>query len=126
MGIPSKSFFLSLDLNGDITERRDSFWCKVFEVRAMRRRQERKFKHRMKKICGGHGWSTRPRRSLMKRTRRMKGMERKVRTLRKLVPNGKSRGLGELFEETADYILFLQMQVKVLQALVKVSTDSNF
>jgi len=53
------------------------------------------------------------------------GIERRVRTLKKLIPNSESMGLDGLFRETADYILSLQMRVKVMQIMVKVLTGSD-
>lgn len=44
---------------------------------------------------------------------------RKVKTLKKLVPNSRdSKGLDGLFRETADYILALQMRIKFMQVMV--------
>ncbi|OIT30115.1 transcription factor upbeat1 [Nicotiana attenuata] len=46
-------------------------------------------------------------------------IERKVRILHKLIPNCESSmGLERLFRETADYVLALEMRVKVMQILV--------
>ncbi|KAL4558897.1 hypothetical protein LXL04_037102 [Taraxacum kok-saghyz] len=46
-------------------------------------------------------------------------IERKVRTLKKLIPNGESSvGLDGLFIETAEYISELQMRVRIMQAVV--------
>lgn len=51
-------------------------------------------------------------------------IERRVRTLKRLIPHRESIGLVGLFRETADYILALQMRVRVMQNMVKVLTDS--
>ncbi|KAI3460743.1 hypothetical protein Pfo_017406 [Paulownia fortunei] len=47
-------------------------------------------------------------------------IERKVRILKKLIPNctHQSMGVERLFGETADYIVALQMRVKVMQIMV--------
>nr|GEX88094.1 RNA-directed DNA polymerase, eukaryota, reverse transcriptase zinc-binding domain protein [Tanacetum cinerariifolium] len=46
-------------------------------------------------------------------------IERKVRTLKKLIPNGDSSvGLDGLFRETAEYISSLQLRVRLMQAVV--------
>ncbi|CAI9300431.1 unnamed protein product [Lactuca saligna] len=46
-------------------------------------------------------------------------IERKVRTLKKLIPNGESSiGLDGLFIETAEYITNLQRRVRIMQAVV--------
>lgn len=70
---------------------------------------------------------SRKRRALLEASRRPEnGVERKVRTLKKLVPNtNESMGLDGLFGETADYILSLQMRVKVMQVLVDVLTGGS-
>ncbi|KAF8394694.1 hypothetical protein HHK36_020911 [Tetracentron sinense] len=60
------------------------------------------------------------RRALLEGSRRsINGIERRVRILMKLVRNGMSTGLDGLFRETADYILALEMRVKVMQIMVK-------
>ncbi|KAG6787023.1 hypothetical protein NC652_007064 [Populus alba x Populus x berolinensis] len=82
---------------------------------------------------GRHARSKRPGRILMKRraraegssTRAGYGIERRVRTLKKLIPDSESMGLDGLFRETADYILSLQMRVRVMQIMVKVLTGSD-
>ncbi|GAY35677.1 hypothetical protein CUMW_017720 [Citrus unshiu] len=51
--------------------------------------------------------------------RRNNGIERRIKTLEKLVPSDKSIGLEALFGETADYIKCLQMKVKFMQIMVK-------
>ncbi|GMJ09694.1 hypothetical protein HRI_004638600 [Hibiscus trionum] len=52
-------------------------------------------------------------------------IEKKVKTLKRLVPNNGSTGLEGLYRDTAEYILSLQMRVKVMQILVKVLTASS-
>lgn len=49
-------------------------------------------------------------------------IERKVRILQKLIPNCESSNMGfeRLLRETADYVLALEMRVKVMQILVNV------
>ncbi|KAF2325060.1 hypothetical protein GH714_022512 [Hevea brasiliensis] len=47
------------------------------------------------------------------------GIHRRVRTLKKLIPNSEAEGLEGLFRDSADYILSLQMIVKVMQIMVK-------
>lgn len=44
-------------------------------------------------------------------------VERKIHALQRIVPNGESFGVDELFDETAGYIVALQYQVKALKAL---------
>ncbi|WOG87241.1 hypothetical protein DCAR_0206464 [Daucus carota subsp. sativus] len=75
--------------------------------------------------------SKRSRRTPMKRIRRFSGLEgsrrpgngveSKVKTLKKLVPGcNDAIGLDGVFRETADYILGLEMRVRVMQVMVKV------
>lgn len=62
---------------------------------------------------------------MMERRARLEGSRRptnvvkkRVKTLRKLVPNSESMGLDGLFRETADYIMSLQMRVQVMKVMV--------
>ncbi|KVH94526.1 transcription factor UPBEAT1 [Cynara cardunculus var. scolymus] len=53
-------------------------------------------------------------------------IERKVRTLKKLIPKGESTiGLDGLFRETAEYISNLQMRVRIMQAVVDALSNSE-
>ncbi|KAI3449377.1 hypothetical protein Pfo_006042 [Paulownia fortunei] len=53
-------------------------------------------------------------------------IERKVRILKKLIPNCESSmGVEGLFRETADYIVALQMRVKVMQIMVNLLSGSD-
>ncbi|GFQ01544.1 transcription factor upbeat1 [Phtheirospermum japonicum] len=62
----------------------------------------------------------------MKRRARRNSIERKVRILKRLVPNcDSSIGVERLFSETADYILALEMRVKVMQIMVGVLSGSD-
>ncbi|KAL6144231.1 hypothetical protein ACLB2K_054926 [Fragaria x ananassa] len=44
-------------------------------------------------------------------------VERKIETLQRIVPGGESLGVDKLFEETAGYIMTLQVQLKAMKAL---------
>ncbi|XP_044503854.1 transcription factor PAR2-like [Mangifera indica] len=44
-------------------------------------------------------------------------VERKIVALQRIVPGGESLGVDKLFEETAEYILALQCQIKAMKAL---------
>lgn len=57
--------------------------------------------------------------------RRANKIERKVKTLKRLIPNGEFMEMDGLFRETAHYILSLQMRVRVMQIMVKVLTGSD-
>ncbi|WOL19118.1 hypothetical protein Cni_G27915 [Canna indica] len=50
---------------------------------------------------------------------RKAGVGRKIKLLQELVPNGgESTGLDGLFREAANYIVCLQLQVKVMQTVL--------
>lgn len=52
-------------------------------------------------------------------------IERRVRMLKTLIPNGESMGLEGLFQETAEYILSLEMRVKMMQMVVEMFSGSS-
>ncbi|MQM21539.1 hypothetical protein Taro_054581 [Colocasia esculenta] len=53
------------------------------------------------------------------------GFATRVRALRKMLPGGEySVGLDDLFNDVADYITCLRMQVNVMQAMVDVLSSS--
>ncbi|RWR94332.1 transcription factor UPBEAT1 [Cinnamomum micranthum f. kanehirae] len=133
MGVSQPTILSSLDLKGMVLDNKGmdgcssgSIWYKVVQLQAMRRRSNRR--HRTKR---NYGWNRRSnalmkRRALIKGSRRsMGGVERRVRTLQKLLPNVKSMDMDGLFMEAADYILCLEMRVKVMQIMVKVLSNSN-
>lgn len=133
MGVSQPTILSSLDLKGMVLDNKGmegcssgSIWYKVVQLQAMRRRSNRR--HRTKR---NYGWNRRSnalmkRRALTKGSRRsMDGVERRVRTLQKLLPNVKSMDMDGLFMEAAGYILCLEMQVKVMQIMVKVLSNSN-
>ncbi|PON61749.1 hypothetical protein PanWU01x14_144080 [Parasponia andersonii] len=88
-----------------------------------------------RRTSSGHIRSNkRPKRILMKRKRlggasrrrSGNGIVRRVQTLKRLVPTSRrSEGLDGLFRETADYILSLQMRVRVMHIMVKVLSGSE-
>lgn len=58
--------------------------------------------------------------------RRNHEVKRKVRTLKKLVPNSSnSKGLDGLFRDTADYILALEMRIQFMQVMVNGLSSST-
>jgi hypothetical protein len=75
------------------------------------------------------------RRSMKKKIHRRKLLEgyrksvpqivRKLQTLRRLVPGGDSTGIDDLFCAAADYILTLQMKVRVMEFMVNVFTPKD-
>ncbi|RWR94335.1 transcription factor UPBEAT1 [Cinnamomum micranthum f. kanehirae] len=125
MGVSQPTILSSLDLKGMDLDNKGmdgcssgSIWYKVVQLQAMRRRSNRR--QRTKRNYGWNRWS------LIKVSRRsVSGVERRVRTLQKLLPNVESMDMDGLFREAADYILCLEMQVKVMQIMVKVLSNSN-
>ncbi|XXG84529.1 hypothetical protein AAC387_Pa10g2032 [Persea americana] len=133
MGVSQPTILSSLDLKGMVLDNKGmdgcssgSIWYKVVQLEAVRRRSNKR--HRTKR---NYGWNRRSNalmmsRALIKGSRRsMGGVERRVRTLQKLLPNVKSMDMEGLLMEAADYILRLEMQVKVMQIMVKVLSNSN-
>uniref|UniRef100_A0A5B7BQN7 BHLH domain-containing protein n=1 Tax=Davidia involucrata TaxID=16924 RepID=A0A5B7BQN7_DAVIN len=131
MGGSPQPLFVSLDFRGNKEGRCNSsgpLWGKDLEAHQAKRRWQGR-KRRVTAGIKGHIKisKSRSRRILMKRRARLEGsrrpanrIERKVRTLKKLIPNSESMGLDGLFSETADYILALQIRVKVMQIMVNV------
>lgn len=110
----------------------ESLWKKLgSELLALRRGQQKKLWP--KRSIGVHRYFfRRPKKIIMKRRANLKrerrglnGMQRRIKSLQELVPNGNSMSLDGLFMEAADYIMHLEMQVKVMQIMVKVLSDSN-
>ncbi|KAJ8480627.1 hypothetical protein OPV22_024354 [Ensete ventricosum] len=66
-----------------------------------------------------HGISGMSRRGKGRRPSRAAAVERKVRTLQRLVPGGRGLQPEQLFLRTADYIFLLRLQVHVLRKLSK-------
>ncbi|KAK8636726.1 hypothetical protein V6N13_124464 [Hibiscus sabdariffa] len=106
--------------NEETSDTNGSLWSKLMEAKAKRRSKTKK--------------QTRPRTTsvLMKRRAVREGsrrvinpIEKKVKTLKRLVPSNGSIGLDGLFRDTAEYILSLQMRVQVMQILVQVLTASS-
>lgn len=52
-------------------------------------------------------------------------IDRRLGTLRMLVPGGRNMGVHTLFQETADYILNLEMQVHAMEALAEFYTNGS-
>ncbi|KAJ7973090.1 transcription factor UPBEAT1 [Quillaja saponaria] len=132
MGISPQSLFVSLDLKHPLLQRsseesKSSYVSSrrklVLAARTMRRRQAR-----IKR--GPVGILMKRRRACLEGSRRRgrttNGIKRRVRTLKKLIPTSDdSMGLDGLFRETADYILSLQMRVRMMQVMVKVLSGSD-
>lgn len=52
-------------------------------------------------------------------------IDKRLGTLQKLVPGGRKMGVDTLFQETADYILNLQMQVHAMEALADLYSTTS-
>ena len=63
--------------------------------------------------------------SLGSSRRPIKAIEKRVQTLKTLVPNGESKGLYGLLNLAADYIMRLQMKVKAMQMMVKLLSQDE-
>ncbi|EHA8592140.1 putative Transcription factor IBH1 [Cocos nucifera] len=99
------SLLLALISSTDISDRRP--------YRSARRRRKQKSTMALTKR-----WD------LQQRARRpVSNMEKRVRALRGLVPNGESMELHGLFREATDYISCLQARIKAMEMMVKVLSD---
>ncbi|WZY91311.1 hypothetical protein YC2023_063640 [Brassica napus] len=93
-------------------QRKESVWV------SMRRQRARRAL--VKKIM------IRPKKNLEASRRPCRAIHKRVKTLKELVPNTKSsEGLDGLFRQTADYILALEMKVRVMQTMVQVLTETD-
>ncbi|XP_041022171.1 transcription factor UPBEAT1 [Juglans microcarpa x Juglans regia] len=142
MGVsPVQSLLIALKMEGSMPQGNEQSCSangclggKVMEVQAAKRRWQGK-KQRMARKYARHVLRSKrldtARILMMKKTARLgsrkranNGIGRRVRTLKRLIPNGESMGnLDGLFRETADYILSLQMRVRVMQTAVNVLTN---
>ncbi|XP_059440456.1 transcription factor UPBEAT1 [Corylus avellana] len=122
---PVQSLLASLDMKG-LLQGNDQQSCSA-NGSPLGKKQRR---------SGGHAVKIskrRPTRVLMKRMARVGSRKhanaavgRRVRTLKRLIPNGESMGsLDGLFREAADYIFSLQMRVRVMQIMVNALTNSD-
>ena len=50
-------------------------------------------------------------------------VKRKITALQRIVPGGECLGVDKLFEETAEYILALQCQIKAMRVLTGLIED---
>lgn len=123
---PKHSFIVSLGLKGlDSDDSNGSSRGKPVaskrrfqakrRLRIIRRRGANNIEKRNKKVGAS-------RRSVVRCSRKI---EQRVRTLKTLIPNGESMGLEGLFQETAEYILSLEMRVKMMQMVVDMFSGSS-
>ncbi|GAB4830594.1 hypothetical protein Ancab_020360 [Ancistrocladus abbreviatus] len=88
-----------------------SQWGKVLELHQQSKRKLMRVKTKrilMKRRATQEG----------SRRRHVDRIEEKVRILKKLIPNTNSGGLEGLFRDAANYIMSLQMRVRVMQIMV--------
>ncbi|GLT42658.1 hypothetical protein SLA2020_373590 [Shorea laevis] len=116
MGIAPHPLLVSLSLKGRVLQDEEVLKArrklKVMKRKVVKcRRSRRVLKKRRSCVEGGR--------------RPTSTIERKIRTLKKLIPNSEGMELDGLFRETAEYIQSLEMRVKVMQIMVKVLTGSN-
>ncbi|XVE85197.1 hypothetical protein DITRI_Ditri17bG0072800 [Diplodiscus trichospermus] len=119
--------------NEQMSESNDPLWSKLLKLQAERRMKVKNQKIiPKKKVRQVRCRRPRTRSILMKRRARREGrrrpmnpIQKKVKTLKKLIPNNESMSLDGLFRDTAEYILSLQMRVKAMQIMVKVLTGCN-
>ncbi|XP_027367574.1 transcription factor UPBEAT1-like [Abrus precatorius] len=117
MGVSSLPSLVSLSLKdllqGNEEKRTSSHGCLWSKVLAAQAKKQKLTKRRilMKRRGGSRRGSN--------------GIQRRVRTLKRLIPNSDSMELDGLFRETANYILSLQTRVRVMQVMVKVLTGSD-
>ncbi|KAL8224813.1 hypothetical protein R6Q57_017370 [Mikania cordata] len=110
---------------------RNLLWKKVMEAQAKKTwlgSWKQKMKTRSRKPSRNKTLRMIKRRRTQHRegSRRSTMIEKKVRTLKKLIPNGDSTvGLDGLFRETAEYISHLQMRVSLMQAVVNALSNSE-
>lgn len=131
MGVSPQSLLVSSLEMKDMLQENDqrscsangsTLWGKLMEAQAKKQRVARERRGRHVRI------SKRPTRILMKRRKHHAhaAVGRRVRTLKRLIPNGESMGsLDGLFREAADYIFSLQTRVRVMQIMVNALTNSD-
>ncbi|PQQ02594.1 transcription factor UPBEAT1 [Prunus yedoensis var. nudiflora] len=101
---------VSLDLKGMVLKNEGKSYTKWNKVNMITRTPKRR------RILKKRGTGRR----LQGARRRCNGIQRRVKILKRLIPNtDSSTGLDGLFSETADYILSLQSRVRLLQIMVQ-------
>ncbi|GAA0141548.1 hypothetical protein LIER_02668 [Lithospermum erythrorhizon] len=121
MGSPQES---GLDLASTKNISSTPFWIQLLEVLVKRTSPKKKGKSKRSRTIM-------KRRARLERNRRSSSRNgrnefvKKVKVLKKLVPNCESRRMETLFQETADYIMALQMRVKVMQIMVNTLQGSD-
>lgn len=130
--------FVSLDLKGMVQESEEksytdgALWNRVLQGTRQRAMTTKRsgVALKNKKRSDGRRILKKRRRSLQFGARKDEshGIQRRVRTLKRLIPNSESnsvKGLDGLFRETADYILSLQSRVRLMQMMVNALGGSD-
>lgn len=130
--------FVSLDLKGMVQESEEksytdgALWNSVLQGTRQKAMTTKRsgVVLKNKKRSDGRRILKKRRRSLQFGARRDEshGIQRRVRTLKRLIPNSESnsvKGLDGLFRETADYILSLQSRVRLMQMMVNALGGSD-
>ncbi|GLU07242.1 hypothetical protein SLE2022_242060 [Rubroshorea leprosula] len=116
MGIATHPLLLSLTLKSRV----------LGDEQVLKARRKLKVMKRKVVKCRRSRRVLKKRRACVEGTRRPAStIERKIRTLKKLIPNSEGMELDGLFRETAEYIHSLEMRVKVMQIMVGVLTGSK-
>ncbi|KAE9617514.1 hypothetical protein Lalb_Chr03g0036161 [Lupinus albus] len=114
MGVSSKPFHVSFSLKSSSYE-----WSKVLVAQAKKQNVTKKSIKGRKR---GRILMKRKTLTIEGSRKQASGIQRRVRTLKKLIPKNQSIGLEGLYRETAQYILSLQMKVKAMQFMVNTLT----
>ncbi|KAL3533242.1 hypothetical protein ACH5RR_006763 [Cinchona calisaya] len=139
-----RPFFISHEFNKGDCDLSNPLLSKVLEFKGIKRRYPAQSTSTQESISSAFGggrcmkMKTRSRtRFLMKRKSCLNsrgrrptrpaanGIERKVRILKKLVPNSDSQEMDTLYQQTADYIIALQTRVKAMQIMVNLLSGSD-
>ncbi|KAH0982033.1 hypothetical protein GBA52_009210 [Prunus armeniaca] len=102
---------ISLDLKGMVLKNEGKSYSKWNKVNMITRAPKRR------RILKKRGTGRRLQQSARMRSN---GIQRRVKTLKRLIPNtDSSTGLDGLFRETADYILSMQSRVRLMQIMLQ-------
>lgn len=112
---------ISLDLKGMVLKNEGKSYTKWNKVHMITRESggvvKNKRTPKRRRILKKRGTGRRLQQSARLRSN---GIQRRVKTLKRLIPNtDSSTGLDGLFRETADYILSMQSRVRLMQIMLQ-------